>query len=207
MRKVVLITLAICMLSATVAMAPVVAALVIIFAPKWVRKYEEIKKGVGEVKSGNRNYKIPLNGDGELDELARGINEISEASNIAIQNELKNQRLKTDLISNVSHDLKTPLTSIITYIDLLKKEGLHSEEAPKYLDILEQKSARLQKLTEDLFDAAKASSGAIPVSFEKVEMMSLINQGLGEMADRIEASGLEFKVTALMEKHQWQSWK
>lgn len=201
LRKIVLITLAICLVSATVVMAPFVAIVIIALAPKWVKKYEEVKKGVNEVKSGNLTYKIPLEGDGELDLLAKGINEISEASNKAIQNELRNQRLKTDLISNVSHDLKTPLTSIITYIDLLKKEGLDCEDAPKYLDILDQKSMRLQKLTEDLFDAAKASSGAIPVRFEKVEMLSLINQGLGEMSDRITASGLEFKINAGDEKY------
>lgn len=201
MKKIVLITLAICILSATVVLAPLVAALVIVLAPKWVKKYEEVKKGVEEVKNGNLTYKIKADGNGELDELARGINEISEASNIAIQNELKNQRLKTDLISNVSHDLKTPLTSIITYVDLLKQEGLDSPDAPKYLEILDQKSFRLKKLTDDLFDAAKASSGAIPVKFEKVEMLSLINQGLGEMSDRIETSNLEFRINSQKEKY------
>ncbi len=201
MKKVVLVTLAVCLLSATIVLAPVIAALVLAFAPKWVRKYEEIKKGVVEVKNGNLTYKIKADGDGELDQLARGINEISEASSIAIQNELKNQRLKTDLISNVSHDLKTPLTSIITYIDLLKQEGFDSPDAGKYLEILDQKSVRLKKLTEDLFDAAKASSGAIPVRYEKVEMLSLINQGLGEMNDRIEASNLEFRINAQQDKY------
>lgn len=201
MKKVVLITLAVCVLSATVILAPVAAALIIVLAPKWVKKFEEIKKGVDEVKNGNLSYKIKVEGESELDELAKGINEISEASNVAIQNELKNQRLKTDLISNVSHDLKTPLTSIITYIDLLKQEGLTSNDAPKYLEILDQKSIRLKKLTEDLFDAAKASSGAIPVRFEKVEMLSLINQGLGELGDRIETSNLEFKINAQKDKY------
>lgn len=201
MKKVVLIALAVCLVSMTVVLGPVVFILIIILAPKFVKKYEGIRKGVDEVKNGNLTYKIEVAGDGELDELARGINEISEASNLAVQNELKNQRLKTDLISNVSHDLKTPLTSIITYIDLLKKEGLDSPDASKYLDILDQKSIRLKKLTEDLFDAAKASSGAIPVKFERVDMLSLINQGLGEMGDRIEASNLEFKVNAEKEKY------
>ncbi len=201
MRKVVLITLGVCLLSATVVLAPVVGVLILILAPKWVRRYEEIRKGVSEVRNGNLTYKIPISGEGELDRLAAEINEISAASNIAIQNELKNQRLKTDLISNVSHDLKTPLTSIITYIDLLKTEGLDSENAPKYLDVLDQKSMRLQKLTEDLFDAAKASSGAIPVRLETVDMLSLINQGLGEMAAGIEASALDFIVNAKGERY------
>jgi len=201
MTKIVLIALGISILSATVVGAVVAIILILIITPKWVKKYEEIKKGVNEVKNGNLTYKIPVTGDGELDELAKGINQISEASNIAVQNELKNQRLKTELISNVSHDLKTPLTSIISYIDLLKKEGLDSENAKTYLEVLDQKSMRLQKLTEDLFEAAKASSGAIPVKFEKVEMMSIINQGLAEMADRIEASGLNFKINGESDKY------
>ena len=196
MRKVVIITLAVSLLSATVVLAPVAILLILILAPRWVRKYEEIRKGVSEVRNGNLSYKIPVTGNGELDRLAAEINEISAASNAAIQNELKNQRLKTELISNVSHDLKTPLTSIITYIDLLKTEGLDSENAPEYLEVLDQKSKRLQKLTEDLFDAAKASSGAIPVRLENVNMLSLINQGLGEMGSKIEESGLKFIVTA-----------
>ncbi|MFA5636266.1 MAG: histidine kinase dimerization/phospho-acceptor domain-containing protein [Anaerovoracaceae bacterium] len=205
MRKVVLITLAVCLLSATVVLAPVIGILILVLAPKWVRKYEEIRKGVSEVSNGNLTYKIPVTGEGELDRLAAEINEISAASNLAIQNELKNQRLKTDLISNVSHDLKTPLTSIITYIDLLKTEGLDSENAPQYLEVLDQKSMRLQKLTEDLFDAAKASSGAIPVRLETVDMLSLINQGLGEMAERIEASDLDFIVKAKEERYYVQA--
>jgi signal transduction histidine kinase len=201
MRKVVIITLAVSLLSATVVLAPVAILLILILAPRWVRKYEEIRKGVSEVRNGNLTYKIPVAGNGELDRLAAEINEISAASNAAIQNELKNQRLKTELISNVSHDLKTPLTSIITYIDLLKTEGLDSENAPEYLEVLDQKSKRLQKLTEDLFDAAKASSGAIPVRLENVDMLSLINQGLGEMGSKIEESGLKFIVTAQEESY------
>ena len=201
MRKVVIIALAICLLSATVFLAPVVFIAILVFAPRWIKKYEEVKKGVEEVKSGNLNYKIRLEGKGELEDLARGINEISEASNLAVQNELKNQRMKTELISNVSHDLKTPLTSMVSYIDLLKKEGLDSQRAPEYLEILDQKTERLRKLTEDLFEAAKASSGAINVNMEKVDCLSLIKQSLGELDGRIKASGLEFIVNAPMEKY------
>ncbi len=201
MRKIVLLALVVCLLSATVFLAPLVFIVLLILAPKWVKKYEEVRKGIMEVKNGNLSYTIPVTGHGELDSLAQDINEISQASSRAVQNELKNQRLKTDLISNVSHDLKTPLTSIITYIDLLKNEGLDSEEAPKYLEILNQKADRLKKLTDDLFDAAKASSGAIPVNFETVELLSLINQGLGELSHRINEARLDFKVISQQEKY------
>lgn len=201
MRRIVLMLLLICILSATMFLAPVVLIMILVFAPKWVRRYEDIRHGLDEVNSGNLDYKIPVQGDDELDQLARGINKITEATSIAVQNELKNQRMKTDLISNVSHDLKTPLTSMVTYIDLLKTEGLDSERAPEYLDILQQKTERLRQLTEDLFEAAKASSGATPVHMSRVDLLSLLNQGLGELSDRVEDSSLEFLVSAEQERY------
>lgn len=161
------------------------------FVPKMLRKYEAIKTGVNEVKRGNLDYNIPVEGKGELDRLAASINEISDATSVAVQNELKNQRLKTDLISNVSHDLKTPLTSMLSYVDLLKTEGLDSENAKAYLDIIDEKTKRLQQLTEDLFEAAKASSGAVPVNMGKIEMTSIVNQALGELETKLMENNLE----------------
>lgn len=180
-----------------------------------VRQYEEIRKGVEAVKGGDLSYQIPVEADTELGRLASDINHISEGFDIAVQNEMKSQRMKTDLISNVSHDIKTPLTSIITYVDLLKREGLDCERAEEYLDILQQKSFRLKKLTEDLFDAAKASSGAVTVSLEEVELLALLNQGLGEMSEGIEETGLVFKINASREHYYvvadgqllWRVWE
>jgi len=203
MQKVVLIALGICLASAVTPLAPVVFILILIIAPRWIKKYEAVKKGVDEAKNGNLNYKIPVDSDdqGELADLARGINRISEASLLAVKSELKNQRLKTELISNVSHDLKTPLTSMVTYLDLLKTEGLDSPNAPQYLDVIDRKTTRLRQLTEDLFEAAKASSGAIPVRFEKVEMLSIINQALGELSNTIESAKLEFIINCESDKY------
>ena len=194
MRKVVIGALVICILSATVFLAPVVLIVILVFAPRFAKKVDAIKEGLEEVRNGNLTYKIPIEEgkNGDLEEIARGINQISEGSNIAVQNELKNQRMKTELISNVSHDLKTPLTSLVTYIDLLKTEGLSSENAPEYLNVLETKTNRLCVLTDDLFEAAKAASGAMPVNLGKVELVSLVNQSLGEMSQRIIDSDLEF---------------
>jgi signal transduction histidine kinase len=194
MRKVVLGAVVIVLLSATVVLAPVVLIVILVFAPRFVNKVDAIKEGLDEVGSGNLAYKIPLDEskNGELEEIARGINQISEGSHMAVQNEIKNQRMKTELISNVSHDLKTPLTSLVTYIDLLKTEGLTSKNAPEYLDVLENKTNRLCVLTDNLFEAAKAASGAMPVKLEKVELVSLVNQSLGEMNQRIQDSELEF---------------
>ena len=204
MRKVVVLAVLGCLLSATAIFAPVVLILIFIFIPKWIKKFESLEHGVEEVRSGNLEYKIQPTGIEDLDNLARGINEISQASNIAVQNELKNQRLKAELISNVSHDLRTPLTSMVTYIDLLKTEGLSSETAPEYLDILQQKTNRLRQLTEDLFEAAKASSGVMPVKTEKVDVLSLLNQGLGELNKGITEAGLDIIVTA--ENEHYYAW-
>jgi signal transduction histidine kinase len=203
MGKVLLVALALVLLSSTILLAPVMLVLVLVFGPRWAGKYTAIKAGVEEVRNGNLSWRIPVpdGAHGELDELARGINDISSASDIAVQNELKNQRLKTELISNVSHDLKTPLTSIITYIDLLKREGLDSPDAPEYLGVLEEKAQRLRKLTDDLFDAAKASSGAIPVRFERVDLLSLVRQGLGEMDAGFAAARLQVVLNARNEKY------
>ncbi len=175
--------------------------LIFIFVPKKVKKFQEIRSGVDRVKDGELSYKIPVGTDGngkpetELDMLAADINCISDASEAAIQNELKTQRMKTELISNVSHDLKTPLTSMVSYIDLLKKEGLESPNAPEYLKILDEKTERLKVLTEELFEAAKASSGAIPVNKEAIDLGSLVSQSLGEMDARLKARGLDIIVS------------
>lgn len=108
----------------------------------------------------------------------------------AVENEVKSQRMKTDLIANVSHDLKTPLTSIITYVDLLKDETLSQEKRQQYLETLEQKSYRLKILIEDLFEMSKASSGNISMNLQMVDVVSLMKQTLLETEDKIQASGL-----------------
>ena len=142
------------LLSATWFGLPVVVVLILIFVPRIVKKFTDIKTGVARVKGGDLAYKIPVEDDaqgvrGELDRLAADINDISEAAGLAVENELKNQRMKTELISNVSHDLKTPLTSMVSYVDLLKTEGLDSPNAPSYLEIIDEKTQRLRVLTED----------------------------------------------------------
>lgn len=108
----------------------------------------------------------------------------------AVENEVKSQRMKTDLIANVSHDLKTPLTSIITYVDLLKDETLSQEKRQQYLETLDQKSHRLKILIEDLFEMSKASSGNISMNLQMVDVVSLMKQTLLETEDKIQASGL-----------------
>ena len=195
LTKVVGVLVAGAFLCATWLGLPVVVVLIFIFVPRIVKKFTAIKEGVAQVKSGNLDWKIPVEEDaqgvrGELDRLAADINEISQATGIAVQNELKNQRMKTELISNVSHDLKTPLTSMVSYIDLLKTEGLYSPNADSYLEIIDEKTQRLKVLTEDLFEAAKASSGAIPVHMDSIDLYALVSQSLGEMGQKLSARGL-----------------
>ncbi|MBR5517338.1 MAG: hypothetical protein IKU53_05130 [Firmicutes bacterium] len=185
----------------------IVIVLIIFLVPKMVEEYLGIKKGVEEVKNGNLTYKIPVTEDakgvrGEFARLASDINDISQASNIAIQNELKSQRMKTELISNVSHDLKTPLTSMVSYIHLLKQEGLDSPNAPGYLEILDNKTQRLKVLTENLFEAAKASSGEIPVNMANIDLSSILTQTLVEMEERLAARNLTVQLKGMEENHR-----
>ena len=165
-----------------------------------VTHFQQIQEGLQLAKGGDYEYKIELKGKGEFRQLSEDINDLTSGLKIAVQNEVKSEKLKTELITNVSHDIKTPLTSIISYVDLLKREGLDSANAPKYLEVLERKSNRLKKLTEDLFDAAKATSGSIEPKFERVHINSLVDQLLGELDEKIHESRLAIKVTAAHEK-------
>lgn len=171
------------LLAATGWGAFIVLILIFIFVPVQLRKYAELKRGIRKVKAGNYDYNIPIYSNGELDRLSMDINSIADAQEIVVANELHNQRLKSELISHVSHDLRTPLTSMVSYLDLLRFEGLDSEKAPEYLDIITDKTNRLSKLTDDLFEAAKISSGDIPVELTKIEMVSLVRQAIAEEAD------------------------
>jgi signal transduction histidine kinase len=119
------------------------------------------------------------------------INDISSGFEKAIDENVKSERLKTELITNVSHDIKTPLTSIINYVDLLKKEDIENEKVKEYLDILENKSQRLKKLTEDLVEASKASSGNVKLNLEKINICELIRQATGEFEDKFGEKKLE----------------
>ena len=167
---------------------------------KQVIKYLTVKEGIKRIKSGVYHQKIEINGKGEMAEIAADINDISSGLGTEVERRMKSERLKTDLIVNVSHDIKTPLTSVITYVDLLKKEDIDNENVKEYIDIIAGKSHRLKHLIDDLFDASKASSGNITVNYESVDIGALITQGLGELDDRIKTSTLDFKINMPKEK-------
>ena len=129
------------------------------------------------IKGNNRTYM----------DINRGFNE-------SLEEQMKSERMKVALITNVSHDLKTPLTSIISYIDLLSKEEGLPETAKDYVKILGEKAGRLSNMVSDLFDLSKSTSGNMPVDIEKLDLKKLIEQTLADMGDRIEKSGLAFRV-------------
>ncbi|WP_455717936.1 sensor histidine kinase [Anaerosporobacter sp.] len=131
--------------------------------------------------------------------LSKYINNISNGLSNAVDEKLKSERLKTELITNVSHDIKTPLTSIINYVDLLKKEHLDNETALQYIEVLDSKSQRLKTLIEDLVEASKASSGAITLHMQKLNLVELIKQTIGEFEDRLAQSDLEIDLTEIEE--------
>lgn len=155
---------------------------------------DEIKKGVSEIRNYNSGYKIPELKCEDMKELAANINDIGNSIDESVSAKMKAERMKTELITNVSHDLKTPLTSIISYTELLSKvEGL-PEEAQDYAKVIAQKSDRLKTLTQDLFDISKAQSGNEEIIFEKLDAELLINQSLAEYDSEIRKSELVFCV-------------
>lgn len=180
-------------------MFPVTLGIAAWFAFQKVKSFQSIQKGVEQIKNGDIHYRIDPVGKGEFARLASNINSITDGLKKAVDNELKSERLKTELITNVSHDIRTPLTSIITYVDLLKQER-DPAKMEEYIGVLEQKAKRLKVLTDDLFEAAKASTGNIPVHLERIDLVSLITQGLGELSANMEEAGLDIRITHPKEK-------
>ena len=159
---------------------------------KFTRDCSKIEKKLEEMKNGDNS--VPLNIDDftlKFKDTAQNINNISEGIEIAVQERMKSERLKAELITNVSHDIKTPLTSIINYVDLLKKEKIENEKAKEYIFILENKSQRLKKLTEDLVEASKIQTGNVSLKKEKINVELLVKQAAGEFEDKFSKKGLD----------------
>lgn len=138
---------------------------------------------------------IPVKGRSPLAKHAANLNNLREGVRVSINEQAKSERLKTELITNVSHDLRTPLTSIITYTDLLKDETLSAEERAKYVAILDQKSQRLKTLIEDLFEVSKMASGNLEITKQHVDLNQLMHQALAEHAEDFAESNLDVRIT------------
>ena len=153
---------------------------------------QKLKAGGEALAAGNLNASVDVNHMyGVLKSHGENLNSIAQGMQKAVQQQLKSERFRTDLITNVSHDIKTPLTSIVNYVDLLKKEDVQPEKAKEYIAVLDRQSARLKKLTEDLVEASKASSGTLPVHLEAVDVNVLLSQVSGEYQSRFELCKLE----------------
>ncbi len=159
---------------------------------RYLKQLKQMKQMVKELYEGNTQIRLTEEEyKGDLKEVCIYLNDIAGGFQNAINKSLKSERMKTELITNVSHDIKTPLTSIINYVDLLKKEEMPNEKTKQYLDVLDQKSQRLKRLTEDLVEASKASSGNIKLNIEKIDIKELIKQVSGEFEDRLNEKKLE----------------
>lgn len=155
-------------------------------------EHAKIHNAVERLAAGETSYQVNLDDfEGKERELAEGINHISEGLETALQEKVKSERLKADLITNVSHDIKTPLTSIINYVDLIKRENIQDEKIKRYLEVLEQKSQRLKTLTEDLVEASKASSGNLKLETCDIDFIELVYQTNGEFEEKFLSRRLE----------------
>lgn len=152
---------------------------------------KKILEGICEISRGKLDYKFCASEfQGDYKELAEEINGIGEGLMRAVEENVKSERLKTELVTNVSHDIKTPLTSIINYIDLIQREGAWNENVENYVGILEQKSQRLKQLTEDLLEVSQITSGNITLDMQPINMVELICQTGGEFNELFEEAGL-----------------
>lgn len=172
----------------TRALAALVLFYVLISMKKLITATTEIANGDMDCRVDTTKLYGPLKEQGEA------LNSIGDGMTKAVNDRLKSEHFKTELITNVSHDIKTPLTSIINYVDLMQKEQIDNEKVNEYLDVLSRQSARLKKLIDDLMEASKASTGNLPVNPERCELGVLLTQTAGEYKEKLEAAGLELVI-------------
>ena len=159
-------------------------------------QYRRIREGIRSIGAGETMAQIDLEGlYGDLRRAAEELNQIQTAVQLAVEKQLKSERLKTELITNVSHDIKTPLTSIVSYVDLLKKQEIQDNTAQEYIEVLDRQALRLKKLLEDLLEASKASTGNISVNLAPLDAVELVKQVSGEYTDRLKEKGLELRLS------------
>lgn len=150
-----------------------------------------LKEGAKKLADGDLQEKIDTEKMfWEFKKHGEALNSIGDGMSVAVEKRMQSEHFRTELITNVSHDIKTPLTSIINYVDLLQKEEIGNETAKGYLEVLSRQSARLKKLTEDLIEASKASTGSMPVQMERLELGVFLTQTLGEFEEKLQAAGL-----------------
>lgn len=169
-------------------------AVACVFLVNRIGGFERIVEAIKRLRAGELTYKLGDMPAGVFSSMADDINSLGDGMQSALQNAIRAERMKSELITNVSHDLKTPLTSILNYSDLLCQEHLTPEEANDYAKIIHQKSLRLKNLTSDLFDISKVQSGAEQMQCERIDTCTLVRQALGEQDKAIAESRLTLKV-------------
>ncbi len=155
------------------------------------KEQQQIVKGIEIIANGQLEHQVKtdkLHGDNLT--LAHSVNSIGKGIKEAVEISMKDERMKADLITNVSHDIKTPLTSIINYVDLIKRERIDNEKVQNYIKVLDEKSQRLKQLTDDLVEASKITSGNISLHFEQINLTELMNQTIGEFCEKFEQKNL-----------------
>ncbi len=156
---------------------------------------QKILDGIKKISAGELTAQIPMeqiSGDNRV--FAEAVNQMGSGLSAAVEKSVRDERLKSDLITNVSHDIKTPLTSIINYVDLLKREDIQNERARNYIAILEDKALRLKHLTDDLVEASRISSGNVKLELNRLNFQELIQQTNGEFSEKFENKGLKLVV-------------
>ena len=168
---------------------------VMIFAIRKADGLDLIMDGLKKISDGELQYKIKTDTlTGKQKVMAEYINNIGSGLDAAVENSLKKERMQTELITNVSHDLKTPLTSIINYVDLMKRENPTDPKIQEYLRILDEKSQRLKVLTEDVVEASKASTGNIKLEMNDIDFVEMVQQVIGEFEEKFQEKNLTMMV-------------
>ena len=175
----------------------------VLFLAWWAYGYHRLRQGTKTIAGGDLEYQIDTQRmPYDLRLQAEDLNNISAGLSAAVDEKMKSERFKAELITNVSHDLKTPLTSIINYVNLLKSTEQTDPKAAEYIEVLDRKSQRLKKLTEDLVEASKASTGVLSVTREKIGMSQLIDQALGEWEEKL----TDKKLTLVANLPEGETW-
>ncbi|GIO01550.1 two-component sensor histidine kinase [Brevibacillus halotolerans] len=167
---------------------------VVPFTLRRIGALNKIMKATEYIAAGQLSLHIEEPKAGNFKELVHNLNNMREGLKKSLDNQMKSEKLKTELITNVSHDLRTPLTSIMNYVGFLKQDTLTPEESKEYINILDKKTHRLKILIDDLIEASKVASGAVEMHVEQVDIVALLNQALAEFTDKIPASGLTFRL-------------
>ena len=171
-----------------------VAAAVLFYVLRQAGRLNRLLEAARDLAAGRNAGDLPIEGRSVIAELASHWNRLRQIAEASRASEARSERLKTELITNVSHDLRTPLTSVITYVDLLKNAELTEEERANYIEIIDRKSKRLKALIDDLFEATKMASGNVELNRERIDLVQLIEQALAESGARDGAAGIEFRV-------------